>query len=452
MEAADRRDWGDWREIIRRDESAGWAFRAMLALSAFVFLVVGRHQWFIRDDWALILTRRKMAADSWSNALFVAQDGHWMTVPILVYRSIHEIFGIDSYWPFLIVCLAAHVATVVLLRKLCLRVGVSAWTATILCGLLLVFGSGWEDIVFAVQITYNFSLLAFVAQLLLVDHDGKPDRRDWIGAGIGLIGVMSSGFGPFFIGGIGLLLVIRRRWQALAIGVGPMAVAYLWWWAKWATDSASDTAGRPLSKLPDFVYTGITAVLDGLTPLPSLIGIAALGTTSILVWRSRDERAHDVLVALSATVLAMFVGVGFQRVGLGVQTAASSRYVYVGAILLAPVFGLAVDQMIRLGRPVLLAGQLALCAAAVLQVGTLHTKADYWSGVSSDERSRLELIAGAPLPADFDLSRPCLTVSPDVRCGDIAGLVAEGAITPRQPANEIEAGFVELVKAGTIPP
>ena len=41
-----------------------------------------------------------------------------------------------------------------------------------------MFGSGWENIVFAIQIVYNLSLLAFLVQLVLIDHDGPPDRRD----------------------------------------------------------------------------------------------------------------------------------------------------------------------------------------------------------------------------------------------------------------------------------
>ena len=134
MEVADRRDW---REIVRGDASAGWAFRAMLALSVIVFVIVGRHQWFIRDDWALILTRRKMAADSWSNSLFVAQDGHWMTPPLLLYWLIEQLFGIDSYWPFLLANMALHVGAVLLVRELCRRVGVSEWTTVFVCTLML---------------------------------------------------------------------------------------------------------------------------------------------------------------------------------------------------------------------------------------------------------------------------------------------------------------------------
>ena len=68
-------DRRDWHQVLGRDQSARWAFRAMLVFSVFVFVIIGRRQWFIRDDWALILTRRKMAVDSWTNSLFIAQDG-----------------------------------------------------------------------------------------------------------------------------------------------------------------------------------------------------------------------------------------------------------------------------------------------------------------------------------------------------------------------------------------
>ena len=117
--------------------------------------------------------------------LFQAQDGHWMTFPIIVYRIIHALFGTGSYWPYLLPTMVLHLATVVVVRRLSLRAGVTAWTATILAGILAVFGSGWENILFAIQLVYNLSLLAFLVQILLVDHDGAPDWRDWCGAAAG---------------------------------------------------------------------------------------------------------------------------------------------------------------------------------------------------------------------------------------------------------------------------
>ena len=130
-------------------------------MAAAVFVRVGRRQWFIRDDWAFIFTRERVHQTSGLAAmLFTAQDGHWMTGPILIFRGIHAIFGTGSYWPYLIPTIACHLGIVVMIRQLMLRVGVAQWTATILAGMLSVFGSGWENIVFAVQLTYNLSLVA----------------------------------------------------------------------------------------------------------------------------------------------------------------------------------------------------------------------------------------------------------------------------------------------------
>ncbi len=52
---------------------------AVLGIAVVIFWYVGRHQWFIRDDWAFVLTRRAMreqlGVGDW---LFTAQDGHWI--------------------------------------------------------------------------------------------------------------------------------------------------------------------------------------------------------------------------------------------------------------------------------------------------------------------------------------------------------------------------------------
>ena len=83
------------------------------AVALGLFALIGRRQWFIRDDWAFVLTRRAMREQlGVSDWLFTAQDGHWMTPPLLVYWVIEQVFGIDSYWPFLLANMALHVAAV----------------------------------------------------------------------------------------------------------------------------------------------------------------------------------------------------------------------------------------------------------------------------------------------------------------------------------------------------
>ena len=131
-----------------------------------------------------------------------------------------------------------------LVRVLCRRQGVSEWTTTLVCTILLVFGSGWENILFGVQVSYNLTLLGFLAQLVLTDHDGPVDWRDAVGLLCAFVGLMSSGFGPFFIVGIAVFLLLRRRWLAAAIAAVPQLIAYGWWWWAWARDAPTSVPRR----------------------------------------------------------------------------------------------------------------------------------------------------------------------------------------------------------------
>ncbi|MEA3183758.1 MAG: hypothetical protein QOJ74_235 [Ilumatobacteraceae bacterium] len=435
------------------DDGARWAFRAALALSVIVLYIAGRHQWFIRDDWAFTFTREKVhQASGLGEMLFAAQDGHWMTVPILIWRLTHALFGTGSYWPYLASAMACHLGIVVMVRRLCVRVGVSEWTATILAVMLAVFGSGWENIVFAVQSTYNLSLLAFLAHLALIDHDGPPDRRDAIGVVAGLIAIASSGFGPFFILGTLVFMVMRRRWLAAAIATIPTGLASAWWWLFWGRDPAGAANRGPISEVPSYVNHGLDAVFQGITSAASLVGIALLATLAVVLWRQRDRAAHDVLFALALTAVAIYVGLGIQRGGFGIETAASSRYVYMVAVLLIPAFGVAVDQLGRIGPPAVWAARLLLIGSVAMNIAALRTNGDDWATRSADERNILELVAASPATATVDQSIAPLPFSPDVRISDIAELVADGAIHPRAPASVLEQALVDNALSQPQPP
>jgi hypothetical protein len=429
----------------RSDDGARWAFRAALAGSVIVLFIVGRQQWFIRDDWAFVFTREKVhQVSGLDDMLFMAQDGHWMTFPIIVYRVVHAVFGTGSYWPYLIPTMACHLGIVVMVRRLSLRVGVSPWTATILAGMLAVFGSGWENIVFAIQIVYNLSLLAFLVHLSLVDHDGPPDRRDALGVVAGLVAVASSGFGPFFILGTLLFTVARRRWKAAAIATIPTTLATAWWWLFWGQDPAGDANRGSWSELPSYVNRGLEAVFQGLTSIGSLVGVALVATLAVLLWRRRDATAHDLLASLAITTVAMYVGLGIERGGFGVETAANSRYVYIGAVLLMPAFGIAVDLLARIAPPAQWAGRLVLVGATAMNIGALQSNGNDWAARAAEERNLLEMVAASPAIATVDQSiSPLYAFSPDVRIGDIAELVADGAVHPHAAITPEEQALVD---------
>ena len=425
------------------DLAAAWGFRVALAVTAPVMFIVGRHQWFIRDDWAFIVTRTQIRHDfGWHEWLLLPTAGHWMTAPLLLFGALDNVFGIDSYWPFLALNMLIHVCIVLAVRVLCRRAGVHPWTSTLVGAGLLVFGAGWENIVFAVQITYGLSLLAFLLQFILVDHDGPVDRRDVAGSVIAVIGAMSSGFGGIVLGGIAIFLLLRRRWVALAVATVPSALAQAWWWAAWGGRSPEESTGGSIAQVPAYAVRGVVATFESLAGVGALGGIAAAAALGVALWRGPGWRVQSQLLTLWATAAAMYIGLGTQRVGLGIENAATSRYQYMGAMLLAPMFALAVDQLRRISPEAGWVGRAVLAVAVVLSLGTLRTSSAAWAIRSTDERRTLELIAGSGLAGEADPDHQPLPFSPDVRVSTIATLVERDAIEPRPPSTPAEVALV----------
>lgn len=433
------------------ESGAKWAFRCVLVLSAAVYFVIGRNQWFVRDDWAFVVSRNAIRTNlGWESWLFEGQDGHWMTVPILIWRGIQNVFHLGSYWPYLIPNLVLHVAMVLLVRVLCRRVGVSAWTSTLVCALLLLFGSGWDNLVFAIQITYNLSIVCFLAQALLVDHEGPTDRRDVVGAVLGVIGVMSSGFGPIFIAGMVVLLVLRQRWKALVVAVVPQALACVWWFVFWGGDAVSARMPGPRSQVPAFVVRGVLATFEGLTGIVSLAGVALFATVALTLWRGHPWRAQSLLLTLWATVVVMFAAIGVERIGFGVISAGSSRYVHVAGVLITPAFAIAIDSLARIGREARWCGRLLVAVSIALNLGWLQIYSAQWARESRAQKEVLELTLGSGYVTQVSPDVTPVDISPNITIGWMTYLLAEQAISPRTPANEDVIQTVQIA-LGLVP-
>ena len=423
---------------------------AMLAVAVVVFGFIGRRQWFIRDDWAFVLTRRAMrdqlGVDDW---LFTAQDGHWMTPPLLVYWVIEQIFGIDSYWPFLVANMALHVGAVVLVRELCRRVGVSEWTTVLVCTLMLLFGSGWENVVFAVQVTYNLSLVAFLAHLVLVDHHGPVGRRDAAGAIVGVVGVSSSAFGPFFAAGVFAVLCRQRRWRAAAVAVAPQALLYSWWLFTWGSDPAGDRGDASVTGALKFARLALTATFNGMTGQILFAGAALFGIAVVVFLTPLPPRARSIVSVLAVLPLPVLLAIGWQRAAFGLDSAASPRYQYMAAMVLAVPFALAIDQLRRLDRRALAVGWVIVGVAVASNARLLVNASDDWADRSANARRAFELVAGSPEATAADPRLVIVVFDPDVTVGWLTTLVEEGAITPRTPTTPDELALVSGVLAGT---
>jgi len=90
------------------------------------------------------------------------------------------------------------------------RAGVRPWSATVLASLFVLFGAGAANILWAFQISFVGSVAFGLTHLLLADHDGPFDRRDWLG--------LLAGFAT-------LLCPTQCRWDSSTCCGGPRSPA-----------------------------------------------------------------------------------------------------------------------------------------------------------------------------------------------------------------------------------
>jgi hypothetical protein len=135
--------------------------------------------------------------------------------------------------------------------------------------------------------------------------------------------------------------------------------------------------------------------------------------------------------ALAAAVPLTFALIGLDRAGFGVDQAASSRYVYIGVVLVVPLVGVLAGRL-----PHGVVGSAAVAAlvavALVVNVGRLVDQAH-----RSEQRAmyvRDAVVAAASLDgldAADPMARPEPRFSPDLTLAALATMVDEGRI-PRQ--------------------
>jgi len=250
--------------------SARWAlavFGVLAVASIPLYLVFARGEWFFLDEWDFLADRT-----AWNvGDLLRPHVNHWTTLPIVAWRILWSVFGLRTYVPYVLLSVLVHVVVAALARVVMRRAGVDPWIATAVAGVVLVFGAGAQNVIYAFQITFTGALAFGLTQLVLADHDGPIDRRDWLGLLAGLLGLMCSGVAIAMVAVVGLAALARRGWRVAAFHVAPLAVAYLAWWAKYAR-SETDLTGD-IGSTFGFVRRGLTIAFGS---LGQVVGVGAL--------------------------------------------------------------------------------------------------------------------------------------------------------------------------------
>jgi hypothetical protein len=421
---------------------AALAFGALCALAGAMYLVVGREQWFFSDEWDYLAARRLFDVDD----LMRAHNGHWHTVPVVVFRGMWNVVGLRSYLPYQALVVALHLASAALVRRVALQGGASPWIATAAAAVFVLFGAGAENIVFAVQITFVGSLALGLAQLALAGHDGPIGRRDVLALACGALALMCSGVGVTTAIVVGVAVVIRRGWRAATFHTASLALLYAAWW------SAYGRTGTPWSAPGDvvaFVAAGVDEALTAMSQVRVLGWLMVLVMIGGLTVRWRGRRWADVRPEASVVAGTLVGAIGFLVVSgtarasvFGTESAREARYFPLVVALLLPALAVAVDGL-RRRSPLL--GAVAVVGVLIGVPGNLASLSSLEDRALMVDAARQLILTlprvpeAADAPADLRPG-PEWYNGPDLTIGWLRDGVAEGWLpAPAAPNPAVEA-------------
>ncbi len=419
-----------WIAVIRARMGAllghGRALHAAsLLIAGAIQLIVCRNQWFFSDEWDAIANRT-----SWSDVLRPHNE-HPFIIPQIVYNVLLRTVGLHSYLPYIAIVVLLNLVLAHLLWVLLTRIGVSATVATVVTFLFAVFGAGFENLLWAFQISFFGSLVFGFAAVLLIRDRGPIQRAD-LGASVVLVlAWMCSGLGITLALFVGLVAGLRRRWSAAAL----LLVVPLGTYAVWAVIYPPTQGGPEVSlaaslrvfipfALNGFIFAFSRILLvDGTGPV-----VLALVLMAVVATMGPRVGSRAPAIAGLAAGFVFLALAGLRRAGFGVEQSHSSRYVHVVICLAIPAIALAVDHVLR-SRPLIVTGAVVLAVIVfAAQLDQLWREADGWSARSSVVRERVldaaaEIRAGeepdpdAPVQADW---------APDLDYGELRWMIDQG--------------------------
>ena len=361
----------DDRAVRRRVAGTTWIFGLAAALAGVTLLALGQGLTFFADEWAVI-EGRGLDFDSFIRPF----NEHWLGTTILAYRSMQSVFGLGTYVPYLVLLIGLHIVVAsevfVLVRR---SAGPIAGLAAGV--LMLFFGSGFENLYWAMQIGFiGAAALGFGAMLVV---DGRPSRSRTAAAMVLLtVAVTTSGMGLVFVAAVGLeLLVDRSRRRMIYAAVVP-AVLYLVWYVAIGRSGVA-TARDPftveaLGQVPAFVIQGLGAAggaISGLGPVVGLVLpvlVVALAVGRLITGRGLPARTVGCL----GGIVVLYVLTGLVRAQLVADAALYTRYTYfAGPLLLVAIGALVGPDLVRFHasprlRTIVVAGAGSILALALI--------------------------------------------------------------------------------------
>jgi predicted lipoprotein with Yx(FWY)xxD motif len=356
VEASQDRPATTWWRAFGNPRLPLLTFLAVEVVALVRVLALAPNKWFSYDEWEFLSGRTAGSLHS----LFRPTIGHWMTLNILVYRGLYQLFGLRTYLPYVLVLVVLHLIAAALLFTIIRRIGVNPWIATVAASFFVLFGSGWQNILWAFQIGFVGAFVLGLVQLLLADHDGRIDRRDWLGLLAGAAALMFSGVGVLMVLVVGLAALVRRGWRAALFHTVPLAALYAVWWFGYGSTfyKGLSTTHNP-GLLARWAWTGYRTSFEAMGQLKGVgIALAVLLVVGlVLAWVPLDLGRLRTRAAVPAALLVgafiFVVAAGWQRQQFGnfkLSAASQSQYLYMFVAMAIPAFAVAADALARRWR------------------------------------------------------------------------------------------------------
>ena len=303
----------------------------MALVVAATILVLSRGYTFYFDEWDFI----QSAPDwGWASSL-EPHNEHPVILPRLIYTALLFTFGLHTYVPYMLVLVALHATSAVLLFELVRRragdlVGIAC------AAMLLALGAGWENLLWAFQITFVGSVACGLGMLFALEGSPTTPPRLAVAVVLLVASLMFSGIGLFFgvVAAARLLLDPSRRREL--VWLAPVALAFAAWYLAFGHGGAATVpppSAANLFLLPAYVGWGLAgsaAGIIGVTGFPALaVLVLAAGAIGFAWWR---ERPGPLALGVAAGLLTFYVVTGLTRAQIGFDQSASGRYVYIGAV------------------------------------------------------------------------------------------------------------------------
>jgi hypothetical protein len=271
-----------------------------------------------------------------------------------------------TYRPFQAVSIGLSLVGAAVFLVVLLRAHIRPWIALITATLLVLFGPAQSNVALKVtSITFvGFAVPLGLLQLLLADHDGPRDRRDWFGLAAGLAAVLCSSVAVAMLFVVGVAMLLKRGWRVAAFHVLPPATAFVVWFA--AIGHKDLGAGQPARLRPvpaaiHFASVLVTGTFEALTRTSRIGGalvIVLLIAFAVGLRRSSPERRREGAVPaamlLGAFVFAFETGLGrSDLLAQGASAVRAGHYMDVVAYLALPAVAFLAEEMVRRWRAVL---------------------------------------------------------------------------------------------------